>query len=511
MNIKLSRLVLSSLAPAISVYGCDSSKEDGNKVSLKSSPNILVVINDDQSYPWASAYGCSGLSTPGFDFVAANGILFNNAYVTSPGSSPSRASLLTGLYPWQIAEAGTHASSFPSEYPTYVEILEKSGYKVGYTGKGWGPGNWAISGRMSNPAGPAYNSVTCIVPYTGISKTDYAANFAAFLDSMPDNEPFCFWLGANEPHRGYQKDSWKQAGYSIDSVKVPSYLPDVPEVRGDILDYCVEIEWADNHLSRAIEELKSRGKLGNTLIIVLADNGMAFPHAKANCYDDGVHVPMAMCWLQQIPKGQVMDKPVSTIDLFPTILEACEVEYSGNFSGQSLLSYCLGNDTVREEGGTVFFGRERHSSARPDNLGYPIRAVRRGSWLLIHNFHPDRWPAGNPTVLKEDGTPGPEHGAYYDIDSSPTSSYIIRNRETDECRRYYIAGMYFRPEYELYDLSSDPGCMTDLSSDPSVQIIMTELKSALDSKLHQTCDPRVGDNPEIWETYPRLSGTIRHF
>ena len=78
-------------------------------------PNILFVISDDQSYPHASAYGSPIAKTPAFDFVARNGWLFNNAFVTSPGSSPSRASILTGLYPWQIAEAGTHASSFPAE------------------------------------------------------------------------------------------------------------------------------------------------------------------------------------------------------------------------------------------------------------------------------------------------------------------------------------------------------------------------------------------------------------
>ena len=71
-------------------------------------PNILFVISDDQSYPHASAYGSPIAKTPAFDFVARNGWLFNNAFVTSPGSSPSRASILTGLYPWQIAEAGTH-------------------------------------------------------------------------------------------------------------------------------------------------------------------------------------------------------------------------------------------------------------------------------------------------------------------------------------------------------------------------------------------------------------------
>lgn len=70
-------------------------------------PNILIAIADDQSYPHASAYGSTWIYTPAFDRVATEGLLFSNCYACSPGSSPSRASMLTGLFPWQIEEAGT--------------------------------------------------------------------------------------------------------------------------------------------------------------------------------------------------------------------------------------------------------------------------------------------------------------------------------------------------------------------------------------------------------------------
>lgn len=142
----LSTLVSSLLIPQVSA-------------AVTSKPNILFVISDDQSYPHASAYGSSLVKTPGFDLVAQNGWLFNNAFVTSPGSSPSRASILTGLYPWQIEEAGTHASSFPIDYECFPDLLEEAGYYIGYTGKGWGPGNWKISGRRRNTI-PSTNSAT---------------------------------------------------------------------------------------------------------------------------------------------------------------------------------------------------------------------------------------------------------------------------------------------------------------------------------------------------------------
>ena len=120
-------------------------------------PNILFAISDDQSFGHTSIDGSRSIRTPAFDRVAREGLLFENAICGSPGCSPSRASLLTGRYPWQIEHAGTHASEFPKQYAVFTELLAEAGYVVGYTGKGWGPGNWKVSGRAQNPAGKAYS------------------------------------------------------------------------------------------------------------------------------------------------------------------------------------------------------------------------------------------------------------------------------------------------------------------------------------------------------------------
>ena len=123
----------------------------------KTKPNILIAIADDQSYPHTGIYGFSEIKTPAFDYVARNGVLFNNAFVAAPGCSPSRAAMLTGKNIWQLEEAGTHASNFPLKFDVYTEILKERGFHVGYTGKPWGPGNWKISGRKENPAGKEVN------------------------------------------------------------------------------------------------------------------------------------------------------------------------------------------------------------------------------------------------------------------------------------------------------------------------------------------------------------------
>ena len=155
-------------------------------------PNILFAISDDQSYPYASAYGCSGVDTPAsFDRVAREGVLFENALVPSPGCSPTRASILTGRYPWQNEHAGTHASSFSNQLTTYPLRFQAAGYHVGCTGKGWGPGNFREGGFTENPAGPQYSVRLARVP-GGIRATDYAAAFEKFLDERKDGQPF--WL-----------------------------------------------------------------------------------------------------------------------------------------------------------------------------------------------------------------------------------------------------------------------------------------------------------------------------
>lgn len=471
-------------------------------------PNILIAIADDQSYPYASAYGSTTVSTLAFDYVASHGILFENAYSTSPGSSPSRASLLTGLFPWQVAEAGTHASSFPSEYLCFPDVFAEAGYASGYTGKGWGPGDWRVSGRKHNPAGPEYNELKCDPPYSGISKIDYAANFAKFLDSRQPGQPFCFWYGSHEPHRPYELDSWERAGRDVADAEVPGFLPDAEIVRGDIMDYAVEISWFDSHLMTCIEALRERRLLDNTIIIVTADNGMSFPHAKANCYDAGVHVPLAICWGDKI-KGRGLESAlVSLVDIFPTLLDLTGVRMEGtDLSGESLAPL-LGIGTGRYASTAVYSGRERHSCARHGNLGYPVRSVRSGNYLLVHNFRPELWPAGDPVSLNAKGG---KQDAYYDIDAAPSKSYLIEHRGEAGVKPYFDAAVAMRPEYELFNLADDEACMTNVAGDPHYADVLDNMKKLLHKRLTETSDSRLGDNPEIWESYPRLAGKMREF
>lgn len=474
-------------------------------------PNILVVISDDQSYPHSSAYGSLMVQTPAFDSVARHGVLFTRAMAPSPGCSPSRAALLTGRYPWQLESAGTHASGFPARFDTYPALLEESGYFVGFTGKGWGPGNWKKSGRSQNPAGKEYDrrELPKASREKGISSNDYAANFGDFLAECPAEKPFCFWMGGHEPHRAYDPGIGLRHGKSLAQAEVPPFLPDADDVRSDLLDYAYEIETFDAHLGRAIELLKSSDRLENTIIIVTSDNGMSFPRAKANCYEFGIHVPLAIQWPANVAGGRSIDDPVSFVDLSATIMQAAGVQTQADppLAGKSLLELLeSGKSGVAESSRRyVFSARERHSSSRHGNVGYPQRAIRSRQFLFIRNEEPSRWPAGDPQELNPGERLGPMHGAYYDIDHGPTLSFMVNHRDEPPIRRFFELAVAKRPAEEFFDVEKDPGCLVNIASSPEYAKQVAEHRDALREFRQRTADPRTSGSEGDFDKYPRYS------
>ena len=478
----------------------------GTVFALDKRPNILLAISDDQSYPHASAYGTSWIRTPALDRVARQGVLCTNAFVTYPSCSPSRASLLTGRFPWQIEHAGNFSSTFPPKYIAYPDILEDAGYWVGYTGKGWAPGDWRGTGRLRNPAGTQYNDLQKPAS-PGISWNDYAGNFKQFLEQRPKGKPFAFWFGSTEPHRRYQDGIGKQKGKRLEQVDVPKFLPDTAIVRSDLLDYGVEIEWFDSHLGRMLRILEEIGELDNTLVVVTSDNGMPFPRAKANVYEFGLHVPMAVMWPAQIPAGRVIDDMISFVDLAPTFLEAANVAHPGPYpmAGRSLLDILKSGRErfVDQSRDAICASRERHASARYRNHGYPQRVIRTRHYLYLRNYEPDFWPAGQPRAYNFDGTLGLMHEAYEDIDASPSKSLLVERCDGRRIAPFFQMAVGKRPAEELYDIRKDPGCVQNLARHPELADIKRKLRNRLETFLTETGDPRVMGNGRVFRTYRR--------
>ena len=479
-------------------------------------PNILLIISDDQSWPHASAYGDSTARTPNFDKVARQGVLFNNAFCASPGCSPSRAALLSGMHTWQLREAGTHASGFPFALKSFPEQLGQAGYSTGYCGKGWGPGKFHVAGRMQNPAGPNFP-----VKKKADGSADYAGAFRNFLEKRRSDQPFCFWFGSNDPHRSYKKGSGLTAGRELDEAVVPAFLPDCPEIRSDLLDYAVEVERFDRDLGEYLALLDEFQLAENTLVIVTSDNGMPFPRAKANCYEYGIHTPLAVRWPRSIPDNRTIDDLVGFVDLTATIYEAAGVEPAGdvNLTGKSLLADLKSSrqGKVDENRTQVYAARERHSSVRFRSLGYPQRCIRTTDFLYIINFRAERWPAGAPQKYGVGGYPGhdsvlnrqlgPMHGGYHDIDACPTLSFLIENRHDEAIDRFLRLAVLHRPSEELFAIKEDPACLKNLAGIPRHEATRKRLNEQLIDYLRKTEDARIldADRGDVWESYPRYS------
>lgn len=513
----------------MSLAACSNEKPDQR-------PNILFAISDDQSFMHTSFAGRSWVQTPAFDKVASNGIYFTSCYAGSPGCAPSRSSIVTGRYHWQNEEAGQHAAGWLSKYVPFVDRLVANGYHTGRTGKGVSHFRYGEAPlRSEDAAGKAYNEIR----YTegseederyasAINSIDYFANFKRFMEDRKEGEPFFFWYGSTEPHRAFEEGSWKRHGKSLDDVEVPAFLPDHEVVRGDLLDYAVEIEWFDLHLMRMINHLEEIGELDNTIIIVTSDNGMAFPRAKANGYEYGVHVPLAISYPAGFPKGRTVDDPISFVDFAPTLLELTGTSSEGMqpISGKSI-AHILKSEkegVVDENKSYVLAGRERHSASRYMNAGYPQRIMRNGRFLYIWNMKPERWPAGAPQRLVSDTTDAllPMYGldeegvhhsdwAFTDIDACPTKSFMVEHHDDEAYEKYFELAVGKRPEYELFDVEKDPECMQNLAYDPEFAGIKNQMDAILLQELKTTEDPRVvGPDEGLFDTYPRYS-PMRYF
>ena len=513
MTIKLNSILITAFSALLFIgsYSCKTNTAEESK-----QPNILFAIADDQSFPYASVYGENGVKTPAFDRVAEAGVLFTNAFVAAPQCSPSRAAILTGKNIWQLEEAGTHSSYFPKKFTVFTDLLEQAGYSIGFTGKPWGPGNWKDAGWSRNPVGPEFNSLNFdSVPATGIHKTDYFGNFKEFYAQKTNDSPFFFWYGGHEPHRDYEDGSGLESGKELLSAMVPTFLPETDLVKSDILDFAFEIEWFDAQLGKMLQFLDEKGELENTIIVVTADNGMPFPSAKANLQEYGTHVPLAICWPKKIKGNRVVFDLVGMIDLAPTFLEITGIKNLPEMTGKSLTNILFSEkqgavDSARKY---VFTGRERHTHARPDNFGYPARAVRTADYLYILNFKPDRWPAGNPAPedaykLSADKSLKDLIPGYHDVDDSPSKRFLTDEKET--WPKYFDLAYSKRPAEQLYDIKNDPGCINNLADNPEFKQIKTDLNKVLTDELTKQGDPRVLGYGDIFESYPRFGG-MRNF
>jgi N-sulfoglucosamine sulfohydrolase len=504
-------------------------------------PNILFLFADDigrfgSLYRTIDGPGTFNdvIATPNLDRLAREGVAFRNAFVNAPSCTPCRSSLLSGQHFWRTGRGAIlRGAVWDDAIPSYPLLLRDSGYFIGKMFKVWSPGTpadapygqqqyaYEKSGRRFNQFSKTVTGLVAKGSTVEDAKqqlySEVRENFAAFMAARPAGTPFTFWFGPTNAHRFWQQGSGK-ALWKIDPDRLqglmPPYLPDVPEVREDLADHMGEIQAFDAAVGVILDSLTAAGELDKTIIVISGDHGMpGVTHGKCTLYDFGTRVSLVARG-PGIPAGRVVNDMVSLIDLAPTFLEAAGIAIPANMTGRSLLSTLRSSASGQVDPTRTFvtMGRERHvDSARSDWSPYPSRAIRTADHLYIINFHPERWPMGEPYRLDGPDQLDPKALAqdYFltlpDMDGGPTKIFLVANRAEGAGKRWFDLAFAKRPAEELYALASDPHQMTNLAENPGFAAVKAELRSHLMNELNRTGDPRVRDDGAYFET-PPLAG-----
>jgi arylsulfatase A-like enzyme len=423
-------------------------------------PNILFLMGDDWSSPHASILGDPIVKTPNFDRIAREGVLFTHAFVSSPSCTPSRFATASGQFHWRLEGGANLWGSLPAGTEVYAEMLQKAGYLIGHTRKGGAPSRHEHTGR--DPFGSDYQ------------------NFRLFLTKRPPDAPFCFWFGTGDPHRPYKLNSGVESGMDPSKVVVPACLPDNAVTRADLCDYFWEVQRFDREAGELLARLEALGELENTIVVMTGDNGLPFPRCKANLYDLGTRVPLAIRWGTRIKGARTVDDFVSLTDLAPTFLEAAGLKPGEKMTGRSLLPMLLSGKSGRVESDRdhVLTGMDHHVVSRP------ARAIRTRDFLYIRNIEPASWPGARGKWKTR------ENDHSFAVDPGPTKWDMIDNRKTPDAKRRYRLAFGKRPGEELYDLRKDPEQMVNVAAKPEYAEVKARLRKLLLRELHDTGDPR---------------------
>jgi len=459
-------------------------------------PNVLLIITDDQSWEHLGCYGDKAVKTPNIDKLALEGIRFEHAYTPCPSCSPSRAALLTGQDIFRLKEGGVLTGFIRKEYRLFPALLEEKGYHVGYTGKGYWPFTRDAPEGVNEPIGQRYDQHRLDSVPRGISLRNYAANFEEFIQDKGEGSPFFFWLGLGEPHRPYETGRGVAIGIDTSLIRIPAFFPDVPVTKLDMADYLAEVQWADQVVGEVLDMLDRYQMRENTLVIFTSDNGMPFPRSKASLYAHGVRMPLLLAWDKEIEGRRVVKDPVNLIDLAPTILELAGAGIPEQMTGRSLAPLILSEDPdssgYREA--FVITAFEKHTHCRPNELGFPRRAIHTEEWTYIYNYETDRMPFGDYDIFI------PNWDILGDVDPGPLKEFYKENRIHREYAYYYDLAFGKVDTEQLYNHLKDPDMVDNLAYDPDNKELKQKLRQLMEGYLVQHKDPRSqGESP--WDEY----------
>ena len=409
-------------------------------------PNILVLIADDAGWQDFGCYGHPTIRTPNIDQLAKNGLLCRNAFLTTSSCSPSRTSILSGQYAHTLGTEDMHVP-LPKGVRLIPSYLKEAGY---------------FSGNMfKQHYGP-----------NGEKQFDWYSkkldDFENFLNKGAEKPFFC-WVGFNDPHRPYDTKDYADP-FPPHKVVVPPTMVDDPATRQDLADYYSEIERMDGEIGQMIASLKAKGKLDNTLIIFLSDNGAPFPRAKGTLYDAGVGTPLIFSWPKGIPKGKEYKPLVSTIDLAPIILQVAGIQKPTTMPGVALQTIFTNQEKAIRD--YAFSERNWHG------IDEHMRSVRTDRYKLIVNGAYEKFPFGSPS----------------DIAESPAWVSLYEQQQLGKLTAAQkLLFQHPRARIELYDLKNDPDELKNIADSPVQKPKVKELSAALDKWSKSTKDVKPTD------------------
>jgi arylsulfatase len=416
-------------------------------------PNIVFFIADDWSQEDVGCYGNPSIQTPNIDTLAAKGMRFDNAYLTTSSCSPTRCSIITGRYPHNTGAPELH-STLPDEQIRFPELLREAGY---YT---------ALSGKNHMFAGYEDRAFDRMKRGAGQSGSE---DWVDFVKERPMDKPFFFWFSAYDGHRGWHINDQAPV-YDPKDVIVPPYLVDTLGVREDLAQYYHEISRFDHFIGLVKEELKRQGVLDNTLIVVATDNGRPFPRDKCYLYDSGIKTPWVVQYPSMIQQPAVTDSFVSVIDLSATCLELAGAEIPDAIQGQSFVPILKDPEaTVRE---VVFAEHNWHVYKSHE------RMVRFGDYLYIKNNYPDI-----PNLSHESDMVYPSGRELWRAQAAGETLWHQQQLFADP-----------NPAEQLFQVSRDPNQLWNVAELPAYAEALNQARELLALWTEQTGDT-IPENP----------------
>ena len=431
-------------------------------------PMNIVHIHSHDTGRYVQPYGFA-VHTPNIQRFAEEGVLFRQAFCANPTCSPSRASLLTGMYPHNNGMIGlAHRGSRLNDYSKHLShFLRAQGFETALSGMQHETG-WA-----NQRADLGYDHFLMDGIPQGMRDKDAAVarRACAFVeDPARRQRPFFLSCGFTATHRtegvafpgekiapGDEREiQWFNRGHSPAGdpryTRPPLPLPDTPETRQDFADYAVAVTRLDDYVGQVLDAIRRAGLNESTLVIVSTDHGIAFPKMKCNLTDHGIGVMLMIRGPGGFVGGRCLDGLVSHIDLYPTLCDLLEIPHPDWLQGVSLLPLLHGQKPLRNE---IFAEINYHAAYEP------ARALRTDRYKYIR-----RWNLQAHPILPN-------------CDDS-ISKYLLCQAGWSEQPQ---------PPEELYDLMLDPVELCNRAPDAQMAEVLTKLRARLDSWMRETEDP----------------------